>query len=158
MARRSTLALGSEMSIILLAITGLLFAVLLGWRFRGWLWRKRKGVTLVLTLFALAGMGAFTWGWYYDRYVWPDRIQRELLGRVIVERNALAEFEGGAAFGQGMFRWTYKAPLPANLLPEYCGSQPVRSCRFEKHGSPESQVETYLIFDKGKLVLEEWWF
>jgi hypothetical protein len=119
--------------------------------------RRTKVVAIVAGAIAATIVGTSGWMWLDTHVRWPLRIQRELLGREIVGYRALAHYEGDAHWGQGSFRWTYQLILPNALAKELCQGRPVELCRFERHGSPQRNVDTYIVYDHGRLTIEEWW-
>jgi hypothetical protein len=103
-----------------------------------------------------AGFEAY--GWYYNHYAWPRKIQIGLLGEVIVTHDTLRSFEGVAHYGQGMFRWKYAAPRAANSAwMKYCPTQDIEHCQFIRHGAPTNQVDTSVSYTDGVVTIEEWW-
>ena len=103
-----------------------------------------------------ACVAAYSW---YDRQIaWPRKIQVEILGEEIVSHSLLRSYEGSAAMGQGMFRWTYVAPeAPGSTWTKFCPSQVIDGCEFTKLGKPEDQVETSVSYKDGVVTIEEWW-
>jgi hypothetical protein len=69
----------------------------------------------------VAAIAIYGQGWYFDRYTWPRKIQREILGKVVVEHGALLTYAGFSHFGQGGFRWTYRVEPTNPTIAEYCG-------------------------------------
>ena len=105
----------------------------------------------------VAAIAIYAQGWYYDRYTWPKKIQREILGKVIVEHSALLTYEGFSHFGQGGFQWTYRFEPSNPAVAEFCGIQPVERCHFQRTGKPAPHVETAIVYDARTLVVEEDW-
>jgi hypothetical protein len=104
------------------------------------------------------GAGVAAYGWYNDQYVWPQKIQIEVLGEVIVAHDSLRSFEGYAHWGQGMYRWTYDARNATDSAwMKYCASQVVEHCQFTRHGDPEKQVKTSVSYKDGVVTIEESW-
>jgi hypothetical protein len=119
--------------------------------------KRTKFLAIAAVTIAATIVGTYGWMWVHTRVRWPLRIQRELLGREIVGYRSLAHYDGSAHWGQGSFRWTYQLILPNALAKELCQSQPAESCHFERQGSPEHNVDTYIVYDHGRLTIEEWW-
>lgn len=126
---------------------------------RRWLRRKltAKSVAVFLGIVALGAVGTIAQGWYYDQYVWPERIQKDLLGRAIARHAVLLHYQGFSHFGQGAFNWTYTVELSDEAIAEFCGSQVLVQCRFERKGKPAPNVQTFLIYERGTLLIEEDW-
>jgi len=98
------------------------------------------------------------YSWYDKQFAWPRKIQIEILGEEIVTHDSLRGYEGSAAYGQGMFRWTYVAPkAPGSTWMKHCPSHVVEGCKFTKRGKPEAQVETSISYKDGLVTIEEWW-
>ena len=106
------------------------------------------GATAV-TLFAL--------NWYDTRVKWPSRIQRELLGREIASYKSLTGFEGFSHYGQGAFTWSYEVTLPDAAAATFCAGSSPATCHFQRTGRPERNVETSVVYDGGRLTIEEAW-
>ena len=120
--------------------------------------RRWKIATLAIT--GCLGVGACiaAYGWYDERYAWPRKIQIEILGEEIVTHESLRSYEASAAYGQGIFRWTYVAPsAPGSRWMKHCPSQVVEGCEFTKAGSPGDQVKTSVSYKDGVVTIEEWW-
>ena len=119
--------------------------------------RRTKVLAIAAVAIVAAIAGTCVWMWVDTRVRWPLRIQHELLGREIVGYGSLTQYEGSAHWGQGSFRWTYQFILPSSLTGELCQGQRTESCHFERRGSPEHNVDTYIVYDHGRLTIEEWW-
>jgi hypothetical protein len=119
--------------------------------------RYRVAVGLVLALVTIAS-GVYARGWYYERFVWPKKIQMEVLGEVLVSHDSLRDFEGSLHRGQGMLRWTYDMPSASmSMLAKYCDGSPAERCHFVKQGEPEPEVKTSVSYKNRLVVVEEWW-
>jgi hypothetical protein len=113
-------------------------------------------IALGIVVVAVAGVSAH--GWYYDHYVWPRKIQLEVLGEVIVDHTTFLSFEDTVHWGQGFYRWKFAAPrAPGSAWMKYCGSKPTASCEFVLPGNPEARVETSVSYKDGVITIEEWW-
>ena len=113
---------------------------------------------VALCAVAIAAVGVASYGWYYEHYAWPQKIQVEVLGEVIVDHKSFRSFEGNAHWGQGMFRWKFTAPGDlGSAWMKYCGSQPIERCEFVLPGKPEEEVKTSVSYKNGVITIEEWW-
>jgi len=120
---------------------------------------KPKQKYLVIAFLVVAGVGTIfaTNHWYYQRYIWPAEIQKELFGRQIVDANLLPVRIADSGYGEGMFRWTYRIDPASADFREYCGSTPVKSCRFQRTKHLKEGVDLSASYANGVLTIEEWW-
>jgi hypothetical protein len=119
--------------------------------------KVRLTLIAVVCLVGIGGAAAGTYDWYYKRYLWPADIQDHLFGDRLVDASTLLKCEGSAAWGQGMFRWTYRIDISDGRLRKLCGSQPLGTCRFVKVRHLKSGVDLDATYVGGVLTLEEWW-
>ena len=119
--------------------------------------RWKIGIVAIAACLGIAACIA-AYSWYDEQYAWPRKIQIEILGEEIVTHGSFRSYEGSAAYGQGMFRWTYLAPTaPGSAWIKLCPSQVVEGCEFTRVGKPADQVETSVSYKKGVVTIEEWW-
>jgi len=110
------------------------------------------GLTLLAALYALH--------WYQTRIARPALIQREVLGREIASYEDLLSYEGGGAYGQGLWRWTYHI-TDNKTWSQLCNVAAKRdnSCEFERSRKiPGQDIRDDISYSDGTLVVEETWF
>lgn len=120
---------------------------------------KPKLNMVIIASTVVIGIAAFlaSYHWYYQRYVWPAEIQKELFGRQIVDANLLTDRIAESAYGQGMFRWTYRIDPTKSNLREFCGLATIKKCRFTKSKHLKEGVDLDASYSDGILIVEEWW-
>jgi hypothetical protein len=118
---------------------------------------RLKHVAVMSTLVIGIATILTTVHWYYQRYVWPAQIQKELFGRQIADANVLSDRISEAAYGQGMFRWTYRIDPANSGLQELCGLATIKKCRFTRSKHSKKGVDLGASYADGILIVEEWW-
>jgi hypothetical protein len=117
--------------------------------------RGRIAISLTVVAFGVAMVAAQNW--YYTRIIWPRRIQIELLCREMATHSHLLRYEGFSHFGQGAYRRTYRIEPKDTNTRELCGILPVLTCRLERRGNPQPNVQTSLLYEHGSMTIEEAW-
>jgi hypothetical protein len=74
-----------------------------------------------------------------------------------VVSSELQDFDKSLAFGEGKLLWKYKPKVLTAALSDYCAGRVLEECRFERGGSPESGVDTYVRMEDGVLTIGEIW-
>lgn len=115
-------------------------------------WKRAFVIGALLTI-ALAA----SFGWYYERYLWPQRIQKELLGRVVVDKSELVHREGFSHYGEGGFKWRYSVRRPTAALTALCGGRSIPTCRISKVREISEGVTVSFELQGGVVTIEEIW-
>jgi hypothetical protein len=117
----------------------------------------RRRTVVLAVLLVLASWFAYSG---YDRYRWrPERIQQELLGRVITRDARLVRFSPNVTgYGDGSFFWEYDLDGPGeHSAGRLCREQIGRSCLLAVH-RPDQDTELSISLTGNRLRVEEWWY
>lgn len=115
---------------------------------------------LLLVLGPLIGVVAIaipTYDWYYTKYVWPETIQREVLGVVLSASGELINHEGFSHYGQGMYRWRFRISKNSQLLNRFCIGQELAHCKFSRSREVSPDLARIVSYEEGILSVEEDW-
>lgn len=118
---------------------------------------RRGRIALIAMVVALGTAGLWGWGRYYDAILWPEKVQRETLGRKLVAFKEQISREKAFAYGQGFIRWQYRVANQNAAVQSVCGSVAIEHCTFMRTRQIESEVSLTVSLAKGVLTVEEWW-
>ncbi len=119
---------------------------------------NRRTVIAALAGLVLVSAVAMGWNWHYRRHVWPKEIQAGVLGAQVVGSDELTTSEGFSAYGEGVFRWTYRiSAADRTSLAQYCKGQELSDCRFSMSRQLNDGVFQSVTYRHGMLPVEEVW-
>lgn len=119
---------------------------------------NRRFLLAALTAILLLSVTLFVWNWHCRRYAWPQEIQISVLGVQVARCDELVSSEGFSAYGQGVFRWTYRiAAKGSSPLAQFCYGHGPDTCQFSKTKRLNDGVVQSVTYDDGMLTVEEIW-
>ena len=118
----------------------------------------KRSTVMILTAGAV---GVAAVGWLGDRYHfavrWPAKVQREVVGTTLANRDTILSRERHFAYGEGFARWRYKVEPGTPAFARFCGKTATVSCSFVRARKIEEGVELSVSLSGGILTVEEWW-
>lgn len=118
--------------------------------------RGRRIVAIGLATAAVCG-GAWAYGVYYVAFLWPAKIQREVLGDEVASHAQLLSRESHFAYGEGFARWRYQLDVAGSRVAALCTNMPVSRCSFSRSREIDEGVTVIVGYKRGVLTVEEWW-
>jgi hypothetical protein len=109
------------------------------------------GVGLALLLMWIGGTS------YYEAFLWPARVQREVIGRAVARHSTILSHESSFAWGEGFARWRYRVEPDVPSLRLLCGSVELRHCSYSRSRQIGAGVALTVSLSHGVLTVEEWW-
>lgn len=115
----------------------------------------------IIAALAVGGVCLAAASWGYDRHyfgaIWPETVQKEVVGTTLVTEDALIASERHFAMGEGFARWRYRVEGQNPALRHLCGTTDLPRCSFTKSRQIEEGVGLTVTFSEGILTVEEWW-
>jgi hypothetical protein len=109
------------------------------------------GVNFALLLMWIVGKS------YYEAFLSPARIQREVIGRAIARHSMILSRESSFAWGEGFARWRYRVEPDVPSPRLLCGNVELSRCSFSRSRQIGAGVALTVSLSHGVLTVEEWW-
>jgi hypothetical protein len=115
----------------------------------------RKSALVALIILGVAATVPL-YVYYNIRYNRPVDIQRELLGRIIAQRNQQVDFDWHmTAYGDALFKWSYRVAHPEELRRS-CISVDRGNCILGGRSNDDGSLSVYMAGDT--IRIDEWWY
>lgn len=128
---------------------------------------KKIGWAVGIAIIAAGAASAITI-WYnykkaYSDYVsyrnleWPAEIQINVLGRQLTGPESLYSVVDEIKMGQGTIIWKYKIDPHNKDIVAICAGIQTGNCKFYKYSNPKDNVDRYVRYESGFLIVQEAW-
>lgn len=88
---------------------------------------------------------------------WPTEIQVKVLGRQLAGPESLFSVADEIKMGQGVITWKYKIDPKSKSIIEICAGTQIENCTFYRYSNPKDNVDQYVRYKNGLLIVQEAW-